>query len=80
SMGPELVIATRGGRGSLAFDGTEFYTADVVPCPVVDTLGAGDSYIAGFLAAWLSRQPVPICMTAGAKNAAVTIGCSGAWK
>lgn len=80
SMGPELVIATRGGRGSLAFDGTEFYTADVVPCPVVDTLGAGDSYIAGFLAAWLSRQPVPICMTAGAKNAAVTIGYTGAWK
>ena len=79
-MGPELVIATRGGRGSLAFDGTEFYTADVVPCPVVDTLGAGDSYIAGFLAAWLSRQPVPIRMTAGAKNAAVTIGYTGAWK
>ena len=80
SMGPELVIATRGGRGSLAYDGTEFHTADAIPCSVVDTLGAGDSYIAGFLAAWLSRQPVPICMTAGAKNAAVTIGCSGAWK
>ncbi|MBR4194248.1 MAG: fructoselysine 6-kinase [Oscillospiraceae bacterium] len=80
AMGPKLVIATRGSRGSMAFDGTEFYTVGAIPCSVVDTLGAGDSYIAGFLAAWFQRLPIPACMAAGAKNAAVTIGYSGAWR
>ena len=77
--GPEIVIATRGGRGSIAFDGSDFYEEGIVPCAVVDTMGAGDSYIAGFLVAWLGGLPIPDCMKAGARNAAVTIGYSGAW-
>ena len=48
TKGPELVVATRGERGSLAFDGSRFYRGDIVPCTVVDTMGAGDSFIAGF--------------------------------
>ena len=47
---------------------------------VVDTMGAGDSYIAGFLVSWLRKRPLAECMKAGAENAAVTIGYSGAWE
>ena len=47
--------------------------------PVVDTLGAGDSYIAGFLHAALLGKPIPERMRAGSENAAVTIGYVGAW-
>jgi fructoselysine 6-kinase len=79
-MGPELVVATRGARGSIAFDGSTFHEAGIVPCEVVDTIGAGDSYIAGFLAAWLESAPIPFCMQQGAEAAAVTIGYNGAWQ
>lgn len=78
-LGPQVVVATRGSEGSIAYDGTEFYEYGIVPCPVVDTMGAGDSYIAGFLVSWLNGRPVPECMEAGAMNASVTIGYQGAW-
>lgn len=78
-LGPKVVVATRGGQGSLAFDGEQFYRRDIVSCPVVDTMGAGDSFIAGFIMSYLAGEPVPACMEAGAGNAAVTIGYPGAW-
>lgn len=77
--GPEIVIAMRGEKGSIAFDGSTFYEYGTVQCEVVDTNGAGDSYIAGFLKAWLEKMNVEECMYEGAKNASVTICYSGAW-
>ena len=74
-----LVIATRGARGSLAYDGREYYSCGIVPCDVVDTMGAGDSYIAGFLAAFLREEEIFGCMMAGAACSAVTLGYKGAW-
>ena len=76
---PQIVVATRGGKGSLAYDGESFYPGQIVPCSVVDTMGAGDSFIAGFLMAWLKKESIPACMRAGAENAAVTLGYPGAW-
>lgn len=73
------MVATRGGKGSLAYDGESFYLGQIVPCSVVDTMGAGDSFIAGFLMAWLKKESIPACMRAGAENAAVTLGYPGAW-
>ena len=79
ALGPQIVVATRGGKGSLAYDGERFYPGQIVPCSVVDTMGAGDSFIAGFLMAWLKKEPIPACMRTGAENAAVTLGYPGAW-
>ena len=79
AFGPELVVATRGVKGSLAYQGDTFCSCPPAPCQVVDTMGAGDSYIAGFLLSWLKGAQLPDCMQAGAENAAVTIGYSGAW-
>ena len=36
----------------MAYDGQQFYRQGIVPCQVVDTMGAGDSFIAGFELAW----------------------------
>ena len=79
AKGPRIVVAMRGAEGSIAWDGQAFYTQGSIPVKVVDTLGAGDSYIAGFLLSWLEGRPIPTCMEAGAKNAAVTIAYQGAW-
>ena len=79
ARGPKIVVATRGERGSLAFDGTRFYPGSIVPCQVVDTMGAGDSFIAGFLYGLMRGRDIPACMVLGAENSSVTLGYAGAW-
>ena len=77
--GPELVLVTLGEYGSLCYDGREYYHFGVIPCPVVDTMGAGDSYIAGFLRGIMLGKDIPASMKLGAENSSITIGYQGAW-
>lgn len=79
AKGPSIVVAMRGAQGSMAYDGEDFYTMGAIDCEVVDTLGAGDSFIAGFLEATLQGLPMEERMRAGSSCAAVTIGYVGAW-
>lgn len=79
AAGPSVVVATLGSAGSLACDGKDFYEYGIVPCDVVDTMGAGDSYIAGFLKGISEDKTIPECMHMGAACSAVTLGYSGAW-
>ena len=78
-LGPRIVVATRGSRGSMAYDGQRFYGQGIVPCRVVDTMGAGDSLLAGFLHSWLEGLDIPGCMASGAQCSAVTLAYEGAW-
>ena len=77
--GPAVCVATLGADGSMAYDGQHFYRQGIVPCQVGDTMGAGDSFIAGFLHSRLSGADIPACMAAGARSSAVTLACRGAW-
>lgn len=79
SRGPRIVTATLGEKGSLSFDGTSFFSCGIVPCRVEDTLGAGDSYIAGFLYGILEGRSIPDCMLLGAKASSETLAYQGAW-
>ena len=79
SKGPRVVVVTRGSKGSLAWDGKQRYCYGIAKCEVVDTMGAGDSFIAGFLYGILQGRSIPEAMEAGAENSAVTLGYSGAW-
>lgn len=79
ARGPKVVVATRGEQGSMAYDGKIFYEYGIVPCQVVDTMGAGDSFIAGFLFGRLRGQSIPQCMALGAQSSSVTLQYSGAW-
>ena len=49
------------------------------PTKVVDTLGAGDSFIAGYLAAMLAGGESLGCLEAGTKTAIAVLGQEGAW-
>lgn len=77
--GPHIVVATRGDKGSLAFDGAGFIEQGIVECAIVDTMGAGDSFIAGFLYTYLRSGDIKECLQSGAKSSAVTLGYPGAW-
>lgn len=79
SQGPELVIAMLGEKGSLCFDGKDFHEFGIIECDnVVDTMGAGDSYIAGFLSAIGEGAEVDEAMKIGALTATETIQYFGA--
>lgn len=59
AQGPKLVTAMLGEQGSLCFDGAGFHKFGIVPCPkVMDSMGAGDSYIAGFLMGVTAGAPI----------------------
>ncbi len=79
SHGPRLVVITRGARGALAYDGAAFFAQPIIQTKVVDTLGAGDGFIAGFLMAVLARQPVVEALARGAANAAKVCAYRGAF-
>lgn len=78
--GPELVVVTLGSQGSLALAGGEFTFQPAIPVDVVDSLGAGDTYIATFLAQWLLGQDIAASMAIAAQAAAQTCTYFGAWE
>jgi fructoselysine 6-kinase len=78
AQGAELVVTTLGPLGSIAFgrNGLELrQPAEIVHA--VDTTGAGDSFIAGFVAAFLQSYDVATAMATGAAWAARTCGHVG---
>ena len=79
SAGVPLAIVTRGAEGSLASDGESIWTQDALPAEVVDTTGAGDSFIAGFIASRLSGGDVGQALGNGARLAAVTVSHPAGW-
>jgi fructoselysine 6-kinase len=78
ARGPQLVVVTQGVRGSLAFDGT-FHFQPAFPVEVVDTLGAGDTYIGTFLAHWLAGTGLAHSMERAAQAASQTCTHFGGW-
>ncbi|MEC1521924.1 fructoselysine 6-kinase [Neobacillus niacini] len=77
--GSKITIATLGENGSLAYDGEQFYKSGVVAVDVVDTMGAGDSFISGFIYGKLKGFSTAKCLELGAETAAKTIQYFGAW-
>ncbi|GAA3869824.1 hypothetical protein GCM10022381_11360 [Leifsonia kafniensis] len=72
--GPRLAVCTRGAAGAIALeaDGSR-HEIDAVPADVVDTNGAGDAFMAGFLAATLRGAPVARALEAAAAQARIAI-------
>lgn len=72
-------VATLGSKGSIAYDGTTYYKYGTKKVTVVDTIGAGDSFLAGFMYGVSLEKGVQKCLEAGAKKAEETIGYMGAF-
>ena len=77
--GMKIAIATFGENGSLAWDGKNFYEFGIFPAKVVNTIGAGDSFIAGFIFAILTNQPIEKALEQGAKTAAQVVSVFEPW-
>lgn len=75
SLGPCVAVATLGEHGSVAFDGERFHECGIVAVDhVVNTVGAGDSYIAGFTHGLIEGRDIDDCMKEGAALSSKVIG------
>jgi fructoselysine 6-kinase len=72
-----IVVVTCGAAGSVCSDGGKPITVEALPCVVIDTLGAGDSFIAGFLSARLENGDKKTALERGSVYAARTCGHFG---
>lgn len=78
--GMKLAVATFGEKGSLAWDGKVWTACGIYPAvKVVNTVGAGDSYIAGFLSGLLRNEPIDECMRIGSRVAAQVVSVFEPW-
>ena len=78
-LGPSLVVATRGAKGAVAYDGQTFYHQAVSPTEVVDTLGAGDAFSARLLTERLKNASFEAALACAAASAAQTCSYYGAF-
>jgi len=74
-----LAVITRGVKGSVAYDGYEIVHQGTVETDVIDTLGAGDSFIARMLYETQMDVELGEAMSLAAESAAKTCTYYGAW-
>jgi sugar/nucleoside kinase (ribokinase family) len=72
-----LVVVKNGEHGAIACDGKDYVTSPPVPVDTVDTTGAGDSFDAGFLAAWLRGEPLDRALSIANACGALSTRTSG---
>jgi ribokinase len=75
---PGIVVVKMGDNGAIATDGFEYCTSKVFEVPVVDTLGAGDAFAAGFVTAWMRSERIEQALNVANAVAALTITKEGA--
>lgn len=78
--GMKIAVATLGEQGSLSYDETGFHVGPIyLARKVVNTVGAGDAYIAGFLYSIMNGDDVLKAMRTGAKIASRVIEVFEPW-
>jgi 2-dehydro-3-deoxygluconokinase len=74
------VVVTRGGEGGESWTATERARCSARAVPVVDTIGAGDAFTAGYLSALLDGLPLAARLERGAVLGAFAVSASGDWE
>lgn len=78
--GLKVATATFGEEGSLSWDGARFYDGPVYPAEhLTNTVGAGDSFVAGFLVGVLNGDGTDGCLDRGARIASRIVSVFEPW-
>ncbi len=77
--GTSTAVLTRGEHGSLAMTRDAVFKCDALDVPIVDTLGSGDAFIAGYVYGLLHKEPIQLCLESGRDMAARALQCLGAY-
>lgn len=76
--GAEIAVIKRGAEGSVASHNGDVISTKAIPVDkVVDTVGAGDAYNAGFLYMLLSGKGLPFCVEFAAHVASIVVTVAG---
>lgn len=74
ALGGSIMTATLGEDGCICYDGETFYRGHSVRAEkVVNTVGAGDSFIAGFMEGIMKGMDIPACIRNGAELASTVV-------
>ncbi|MDQ7250524.1 PfkB family carbohydrate kinase [Dongia sedimenti] len=79
AMGVPMVCVTQGERGAVFSNGIRILRQGIVPAKLVDTMGAGDAFIAGFLAARVNGASIEDALPHAATFAARACEWPGAF-
>ena len=78
SYGVGTVIIKLGADGVYAKNKDEEWTVPAFHVKAMDTTGAGDNFVAGFICGILEKQSLEACLRTGCAAAAISIGSLGA--
>ena len=76
--GKRIIVARQGSKGALVVTPKETFHVPAFPTQVVDTLGAGDAFNGGFIAACLAKVGIRGAVRWGNAAAALKVGQAGA--
>ena len=79
---PQLttVVITLDKDGAIVYDTKEniFHKQSAMPCKIISTVGAGDSFSAGYIYQRLNRKSISDCLLYASERAALTLSYCGA--
>jgi len=73
-------VVKLGDQGAVAAVDGQVHTVDPVPVQAVDPVGAGDAFVAGYLAETLAGRPVPERLATAAACGAFAVTVPGDWE
>jgi len=79
-LGPTTVVLKRGAQGSSALVDGRSFEVPVLPVRVVDAVGAGDAFAAGYLAGTLHGWPARQRLEVAAVLGSVAVSTEGDWE
>lgn len=79
-LGPATAVVTLGARGAVAHVAGEDLRAPALPVTVVDPVGAGDAFVAGYLSGILDGRPPTASLALAARTAAFAVTVDGDWE
>jgi 2-dehydro-3-deoxygluconokinase len=80
ALGPREVVIKRGADGALSLVDGDVHSAPAVPVAVVDTVGAGDAFVAGYLAELVGGGSPAARLALGVTTAAFVCLTPGDWE
>ncbi len=78
STGEKTVVIKLGSEGCFVYDKGRGYTVPAYKVDAVDTAGAGDNFVAGFISAFLDEQEILDCARFACAAAAISVRSLGA--
>lgn len=79
-LGVDCAVVKRGADGAIAATAADRLSAPAVPVPVVDTVGAGDAFVAGWLAELAGGATVRQCLDTAVVCGAFACTGEGDWE